>query len=75
MHRGKMEQVLLAYSLPKETIIMMLYESMKVKVCSPDGDTDLFDIVTGVLQGDTSSPVHNLPRLCTSDMVRFNERK
>ena len=26
---------------------------MKVKVCSPDGDTDYFDIVAGVLQGDT----------------------
>ena len=24
---------------------------MKVKVCSPDGDTDFFDIVTGVLRG------------------------
>ena len=26
---------------------------MRVKVCSPDGDTDYFDIVAGVLQGDT----------------------
>ena len=26
---------------------------MKVKVLSPDGDTNFFDIVTGVLQGDT----------------------
>ena len=26
---------------------------MKVKVCSPDGDTDYFDIGAGVLQGDT----------------------
>ncbi len=25
----------------------------KVKVCSPYGDTDYFDIVAGVLQGDT----------------------
>ena len=29
---------------------------MKVKVCSPDGDTDFFDIVAGVLQGDTLAP-------------------
>ena len=28
----------------------------KVKVCSPDGDTDYFDIVTCVLQGDTLAP-------------------
>ena len=39
--RGKMKQIL-AYSLPKETVaaIMMLYKNTKVKVCSPDGDTD-----------------------------------
>ena len=29
---------------------------MKVKVRSPDGDTDYFDIVVGVLQGDTLAP-------------------
>ena len=28
----------------------------KAKVHSPDGDTDYFDIVTGVLQGDTLVP-------------------
>ena len=32
---------------------MMLYKNTKVKVYSPDGDTDYFDIVAGVLQGDT----------------------
>ena len=35
---------------------MLLYENTKVKVCSPDGDTDYFDIVAGVLQGDTLAP-------------------
>ena len=67
IHRGKMEQILLAYGLHKETIaaIMMLYKNTKVKVCSPDGDTDYFDIVAGVLQGDTLAPipVYHLPRL------------
>ena len=29
---------------------------MKVKVHSPDGDTDYFDIVAGVLQRDTLTP-------------------
>ena len=29
---------------------------MQVKVCSPDGDTDFFDIVVGVLQGDMLAP-------------------
>ena len=58
IHRGKMEQVLLAYGLPKETVadIIIFYRNTKVKVRSPDGDTDYFDIVAGVLQGDTLAP-------------------
>ena len=32
---------------------MMLYRNTKVKFCSPDGDTEYFDIV---LQGDTLGP-------------------
>ena len=32
---------------------MMLYRNTKVKVCSPDRDTDCFGIFAGVLQGDT----------------------
>ena len=34
----------------------MLYKITKVKVCSPDGDTDFFDIVAGILQGDVLAP-------------------
>ena len=58
IHRGKMEQILLAYVLPKETIaaITILYRNTKVKVHSPDGDTEYFDIVAGVQQGDTLAP-------------------
>ena len=46
-----MEQILLAYGLSKETVaaIMMLYRNTKVKVGSPDGNTDYFDIVAGEL--------------------------
>ena len=53
-----MEQILQAYGLPKETVaaIMILYRNTKVKVRSPDGDTEYFDIVAGVLQGDTLAP-------------------
>ena len=55
IHRGKMEQILLAYGLPKEMVaaITILYRNTKVKVWSPDGDTEYFDIVAGVLQEDT----------------------
>ena len=35
---------------------MILYKSTKIKVPSPDGDTDYFDIVAGVLQGDKLTP-------------------
>ena len=35
---------------------MMLYRNTKVKVRSSDGDTDYFDIVAGVLHGDTLAP-------------------
>ena len=53
-----MEQILLAYGLPKETVaaMMMLYRNTKVKVHSPGRDTDYFDIGAGVLQGDTLAP-------------------
>ena len=53
-----MEQILLAYSLPKDTVaaIRILYRNTKVKVRSPDGDTEYFDIVAGVLQGVISAP-------------------
>ena len=36
--------------------ITILYRNTKVKVRSPDGDTEYFDIVAGVLQGDTLTP-------------------
>ena len=53
-----MEQILLAHGLPKETVaaIMMQNKNTKVKVRSPDGDTDYFDIVAGVLRRDILDP-------------------
>ena len=58
IHRGKMEQILLAYGIPKETVaeITILNRKTKVKVRSLDGDTEYFDIVAGVLQEDRLSP-------------------
>ena len=53
-----MEQILLDYGLLKETVraIMMFYRNTKVKVPSPDGDRDHFEIEAGVLQRDTLAP-------------------
>ena len=58
IHREKIEQILLANKLRPETIaaIMMPYKNMKVKVFSLDGDTDYFDILADVVQGDTLAP-------------------
>ena len=73
-----MEQILLAYGLPIETVtaIMMLYINVKVMVRSPDGDTDFFDIVAGVLQENILAPyVYNHTRLCTTNINRSDKRK
>ena len=70
-----MEQILLTYSLPKETVaaIMILYRNTKVKVRSPDGETDYIDIVAGVLQGDTLAPY--LFIICLDYMLRTSINK
>ena len=48
-----MEKILLAYALLKETatVMMMLYKNAKTTVCTLD-DTEIFDFVAGVGQGD-----------------------
>jgi hypothetical protein len=58
IHRGKMREILIAYGIPEETVaaIMLLYQNTRSMVRSPDGDTDFFDIIAGVLQGDTLAP-------------------
>ena len=70
IHRGKMEQILLAYGLPKETVtaITILYRNTKEKVRSPDEDTEYFDIVARVLQGDMLAPY--LFIICLDYMLR-----
>ena len=70
IHKGKREQILQAYGLPKETIaaITILYRNTKVKVRSPDGDTEYFDIVAGVLQGYTLAPY--LFIICLDSVLR-----
>ena len=46
-HKGKMEQILLVYGLPKQTVttIMMLYRNTKIMVRSPDRGTYFLVIV------------------------------
>ena len=47
---------------------MILYKNTKVKVRSPDGDTEYFDIVAGVLQGDMLAPYFF--NICLDYMLR-----
>ena len=65
-----MEQILLAYGLPKETVaaITILYRNTKVEVRSPDGDTEYLDILAGVLEGDTLAPY--LFIICVDYVIR-----
>ena len=58
IHRGKMRDILIAYGIPQETVnaITMLYQDTCSVVRSPDGNTEFFDIIVGVLQGDTLAP-------------------
>ena len=57
IHKKKMEQILLAYGLPRETVaaIMMLYKTRKYQFAHRM-ETNIFDIATGVLEGDTLAP-------------------
>ena len=58
IHRGKMMKILKAYGIPPNLIraIECMYTNTRAKVTSPDGETDLFEITAGVLQGDTLAP-------------------
>ena len=51
VHRVKMDQILLAYLLPKEIVIarIIFYKNKKEMVHSPDDGIDFFDIVTEIL--------------------------
>ena len=44
------------YAIETVAAITILYRNTNVKVRSPDGDTKYFDIVAGILQGDTLAP-------------------
>ena len=56
--RNKMFRILKAYDVPPNLLsaIKMMYEDTRARIISPDGETDFFKILTGVLQGDTLAP-------------------
>ena len=58
IHRGKMIKILKVYGTPNIIVhaIEDTYQCTKAKVITSDGDPDEFDILAGVLQGDTLAP-------------------
>ena len=58
VHHAKMMKLLSAYRIPDELMkaISLLYENTWAKILSPDGDTEFFDTLAGVMQGDALAP-------------------
>ena len=58
INRKKMLKILRAYDVPPKILnaIEKMYENTRAKIISPDGETDFFKILAGVLQGDTLAP-------------------
>ena len=46
----------MAYQIKIINAIKVLYTNTIAKVLTPDGETEQFDILAGVLQGDTLAP-------------------
>ena len=70
-----MEKIYIAYGILKEivTVIMILYRNTKSMTRSPDGDTEFFHILAGVLQGDTLAPF--LFVICLDYVLRISVDK
>ena len=58
IHRGKMVKILKAYGVPSNLLraLQSMYSGTRAKVVTPNGNTDEFDILAGVMQGDTLAP-------------------
>lgn len=58
VNREKMFEILGLYGIPSEIIeaIKVLYSNTRSTVLTPDGETESFDILSGILQGDTLAP-------------------
>ena len=53
-----MFEILGFYGILKDTIdaIKVLYTNTRPSIVTPDGETESFDILSGILQGDTLAP-------------------
>ena len=53
-----MFKILRAYDIPEKLVqeIALMYQNTRARVITPDGNTVLFEILVGVLQGDKLAP-------------------
>ncbi|KAJ8361351.1 hypothetical protein SKAU_G00178760 [Synaphobranchus kaupii] len=58
IHRGMMMKILKAYGVPPNLLraIETMYAGTRARVVTPDGNSEEFDILAGVMQGDTLAP-------------------
>ena len=58
IHRGMLLRILKAYDVPPNLLraIETMYKGTRAQVSTPDGNSEEFNIQTGVLQGDTLAP-------------------
>ena len=58
IHRGKLMEILKACGVAVEIVdaVNMTYTNTAGQVLSPDGDTEFFETLAGVLQEDTLAP-------------------
>ena len=63
IHRERMMTILKAYDIPEKllTAIKLMYTNTRARVLSPDGESEWFEILAGVLQGHTLAPYLCLP--------------
>ena len=56
--RSKMRKILVAYEIFSEIVnaVRVMYENTSALVVTPEGNTDIFQVDTGVLQGDPLVP-------------------
>ena len=56
--QNKLPAVITFVGIPDEIVkaISLLYENTRAKILSPDGDTEFFDTLASVLQGDALAP-------------------
>ena len=59
LHRDMLMKMLIAYGVPRKLLdlIEALYEETVACVLTEEGQTELFQILAGVLQGDTLAPL------------------